>query len=485
MAKPSPASPTPEPESTQPKLSRTQRLAELAAEKPSLVVWTLAWPAVALNLLQTINSLLDAYFVNHLDRAALTALGSSTATIFLFFSFAFAAGIAPTALVARAFGAKNEEEVLAAHRKCFAFAASIGGGFMLLMIAFVPLAVRWFVPSDDLLAQSYTREYLNIFALCLPAAFVIQALAGSLRGIGDTKSPMILSGAQIVLHIIFNFLLIYPTRDVQWLGMEFTMPGAGLEIRGAAISLTASAWIAAIAYLLWTKRTPLGTPFPVRWPETDYLRRIFRITFAASLMSVVRVTSLMAFLAILRSVPNGGDAVAALRVGFSIEAIAFMPAFGLAIAGQTLVGQSLGMNKPDRAAMLGWNSAHWAGAVSAVMAVIMILFAVPMATLIIPEQPSVIPYAASYILYIASTEVLFAYGMVLTQAMLGAGDTKRPLIMTLVTMWAVRVPTAYICAIPLGMGAEGCWLAMAISQAVAGLAAMWLFKRGAWKLAKP
>lgn len=448
-------------------------------ENSARTVWALAWPAVALNSLQIVNSLLDSYFVQHLPVANLTAIGAATSLVFLFISMAMALGTAATAFVSRAFGAEDNEGYVVANRKCLGM--SVLGG---LVFAAVSLPGSWLIslfllqgPSAS--ARPLMLSYLGIFALGLPAFFVVQTLAGSLRGIGDTKSPMVISGIQIVLHIALNTILINEPRQ---LPNGMVVPGFALGLNGAAIAMVASGWVAAIIYMLWASRTPLGNNLRISWPGLEWVKRILKVAVPAATMSVVRVTSLMAFTALLSRVPHGEAAVGALRPSFSTESLAFMPGFGLSIAATALVGQSLGMKRPDRAERLAWTAAHHAAVVGFLASVALYFGAHQVAGMLVPDQPEVAHQVAQYLKFICVTEFMFGYGMVLIGALQGAGDTVRPLYITLACMWGLRVPLAALFAFGFNMGADGCWLALSVTQAVQGLVAIWVFRQGDWKL---
>lgn len=454
-------------------------------------VWLLAWPAVALNGLQTVNSLLDSNFIQHLEQAALTAIGSSLTTVFLFISMSMAMGVASTAMVARYFGAGELDECRTANRKCLGFSVIFGLFLTLLAMVVAPALAVAFVPAGETRVATLMVQYVRIFAFMLPAAFVIQTLAGSLRGIGDTKSPMVVSGAQILLHITLNFLLIFPTRH--WNGI--TIPGANMGLAGAATAMTVSTWVSAIVYLLWCTRTPLKRVWKIEVPDLGWTKRIFSLAMPAALMSLVRVTSLMAFTWILAQIPKGDVAIGAMRPGFSIESLAFMPSFGLAVAASALVGQSLGMRDPERAQRLGWSAAHMAGAVSTVVAICLFVFADQLAGLLLPDQIEFARTTASYLRHIAITEIFFGYAMVLISALQGAGDTRTPFWITICAMWGLRVPLAGFLAAStltlgplvlrggMGLGADGCWTALATTQMVQGLMTIWAWSRGKWKSA--
>lgn len=441
------------------------------------VLWALAWPAVLLNSLQTINSLLDVNFIQHLAPSALTAVGAATPVIFLFGSLTFMLGTASTALVARFYGAQDRASLMEASEKTLSLALYFGIILSALAIPSSQLFAPMLLPPDSAAAAKDMGIYLSIFSLCLPAMNLIQCLAGSLRGIGDTKSPMVLSGIQIGLHIFLNWMLIFDSHEV--LGM--TIPCAGWGLAGAAASLTISAWMAALGYLWWASKTPLALRFTMKPPGVAWTWRITKIAVPSGVLSIVRVTSLMAFTAILAQTAEGKDAIAAMRVGFSIESIAFMPAFGLAIAASALVGQSLGMKDPNRASHLGWVAGHHAAVVSAVVSLGLFLFALPITSLLLPSQPEVAKIASHYIMFIAATEIFFAYGMVMVGGMQGAGDTLTPLLLTVISMWIIRVPLAAFLVFGMKMGADGCWLSMSATQLVQGILAMLLFGMGRWK----
>ena len=462
----------------------------LAPPESSLqTVWKLAWPAVALNSLQTLNGLLDNFFLSYVGAEALNAVGASTSYVFLLFSVSMALGTAATAIVSRAFGAGTHDECIVANAKCVSLSIWVGIGLAAVAFPGAIGASMLLVNGDHPHVRSLFVTYSAIFAIALPAIFVIQSLAGSLRGIGDTKSPMVISGLQILLHISLNCVLVLPTRTVNGV----TIPGAGMGLAGAATAMAVSSWASALVYIAWSKRTPLETKLDLRLPDLAWARRILRVAVPASMMSIVRVTSLATFTIVLKNVVDSMHAQAALRPGFSIESFAFMPAFGLSVSAAALVGQSLGMRDPERAARLGWTAAHQAAIVSFVVSIFMYFFADGIAGAVLPGDRQTAAVAAQYARYIASTEVFFAYAMVLIGAMQGAGDTKRPMWLSVIALWGIRVPLAAVLAlsaIPVfglftirgaGMGPDGAWLSMALTQLVQGSAAIWLFKQGSWK----
>lgn len=449
-------------------------------ENPSRIVWALAWPAVALNSLQVINTLLDRFFLGHLPQSAFTAVGGAISVTFLTFSVAMALSTGATAIVARAFGAGDQSEYKEACRQSFGLAWMSGivtGGLTILVAPFVS---RLMLPATDTDAIRLMAGYLIAFGFGLPAIFIIQTLAGSLRGIGDTKSPMVISGLQILLHIVLNVVFIFPTHKVG----AITLPGMGLGVIGAAVALSVSAWMSAIIYAFYCRRTPLGEAASFHIPTREWTKRILKIAVPAATMAVLRVLSLAVFSFMLKFIPNSSVAIATLPVAFGIESIMFMPSFGLAMAASALVGQSLGMKDPDRAERLGWIASHHGALVTLGLSIPIFIFAPQIGSMLLDHKPELVAEVTTFLRYLCVTEVLFAYAMVIVGAMQGAGDTIRPLWISVISLWGLRVPLAFVLAIPLQMGSTGAWISMSVTQGIQGILCLIAFKQGGWKTKK-
>lgn len=448
-------------------------------QEPSLtkVVWALAWPAVALNSLQVVNTLLDRAFIGHLPASAMTAQGGAINVMFLMFSLSAALGTAATALVSRAFGAQEPTEVRIASRQSLAITVMTGLLLGLLTIGIAAFASRAVLPSRDPDAIRMMTGFLMIYGLGLPGIYVVQTLAGSLRGIGDTKSPMVISGIQILLHMSLNMLLVFPTRQIGGL----TIPGAGWGLNGAATALAGSSLLSGIGYMAYAGQTPLGQVWRMRLPSPEWVARILKIAIPAATMAFLRVLSLTAFTLVLKNVSDASAAIAAMSIGFGLESILFMPAFGLAMAAAALIGQNLGARRPDRAEKLGWIACHHGALVTMTLALALYFAAPPIAIAMLDGKMDIVAEAVFLVRALCATEFLFAYAMVAVGAMQGAGDTVRPMWISIICMWGMRVPLAYVLAIPMGYGAPGAWVAMSLSQAAQGALCLVAFRQGGWK----
>lgn len=489
------------PQTIHPRLMQTALSPE--TERPenlSRVLWSFAWPVVALNSLQVLNTLLDRFFVGQLPSSALMAQAGAMNLMFLLFSIAASIATGASAIVSRAYGAKNRAEFREAARQSVRMAMVFGLILAGIGMVATPFVARLVLPARETAAIASMIEFLRIYALGLPAIFVIQSLAGCLRGVGDSRSPMWISGIQILAHIALNFVLIFPPRALGETGL--LIPGLNLGLNGAAWGLTLSAWLSALLYLFLARRTELDLSATLGLPRWVWIQRVFRIAIPSAVMSILRVFSLTAFTIILAGVPSGGPAIAAMGVAFAIESIMFMPAFGLSMAASALVGQSLGMKKPERAERIAWMAGHHGALVVLAVVAPIYLGAHQIAGVMIEEKPrpkvetvqqiqaaeaeseakkETQKQAVELLRWLCVTEVGFSYAMILIGAMQGAGDTRNPLWITVVSLWLLRVPLAWGLAYPLALGATGAWISMSVSQLIQGILAMIVFRRGAWK----
>ena len=448
---------------------------------------TIAWPVVALNMLQVVNSLLDRLFIGSLPSAALTAHGASMSVLFLLFSLCISIAVGVGAIVSRAYGAKEVSEYQMASQQSFGISLYVGIALGVLGILAAPLVSRAILPVQDKESIKLMGEFLTTFSIGVPATCVIQTIASSLRSIGDTKSPMYISGVQILLHILLNYLLIFPSHG--WL------PGAGLGLPGAGLAYTISAYMVMIPYMLYMKRTPLQTRFSLAFPKKDWFFRVLRISVPSAFQAALRTFSLTAFTLILSLLANHDAALAALTTGFAIESLMFAPAFGLSAAVGALVGQSLGAREPQRAQNIGWLGALYALVIAFVVSAPVFLFVPYFAPILVGHKMEISAEVISVVRYLCVTEPLFCVSMVLIGAMQGAGDTKSPLWIGALSLWGLRVPMAMIFALESGhilfggialpwglhMGTTGAWLALSVTQAIQGVFAALSWRAGRWK----
>lgn len=431
-------------------------------------VWRIAWPSVLTFGLMTTNSILDRIFVGQLGRDALAAVGVGGQILFITVSAAMAITVGTTAIVARFTGAQDTVDA------AYATGQSIGLGLIIGILS----TVVFYSIIDPLMALLGVRgeaarqchAFLTYALLGLAPGNVGAVISAAFRGLGDTRSP---------LKVMLFANLIHMCGDWTLMLGHWGCPRLGLA--GAGMAASSSMFASLIVYLALVRRSPLRECLRIGSliPTPAWSWRILRIGIPAAIAAVVRTTSMLGFTSVLTRTPEGINALAALPIGMTAESIAFMPGLGFSVAASALVGQALGARSPNHASRLGWASAYQGVVVMSLMGLLFYVAAVPFAGLF-TRDPSVLRIAVSYLRIMAISEPMLAFGMILTGALQGAGDTIRPTVATAISFWLLRLPLAWLLALHLGYGSSGAWIAMACTTIVGGLFAIALFRDGKW-----
>lgn len=443
-----------------------------------IAVWTLAWPSVTTMMLQMVNSLMDVFFVGHLPNSAeaLAATGVGGGVVFLLVSLAMGVSVGTTALVARFVGAADHESAVQATGQSLTLSALLGLLFCTLTYLFrVPLVGLMLDGHRSPGAAHLCVQFLEMALIGSAPLFVLNVLMGAFRGLGDTRTPMLITLATISTHISCNYLFIYG---------NFGFPRLG--VRGAGLALSLSILLGIVLYLLALRRNEkLSDSLEARHLrfQTDWAWRILRIGIPAALQAVIRNLGMMSFTGMLAHTLEGASSVAALQIGVRAESIAFMPGFGYSVAASALVGQSLGAKDTEKAERIGWAATVQAVGVMSLMAVLFFLLADWFPHLF-TQDAMVRHLGADYLRINAFCEPFLALGMVLTGALQGAGDTIRPTYITFFTMWIARIPFAWLLMFRLHENTHGAWIAMSLTTILGGLMTAALFRSGKWKRIK-
>lgn len=178
----------------------------------------------------------------------------------------------------------------------------------------------------------------------------------------------------------------------------------------------------------------------------------------------------------------GSVAVAAYTVALRIFIFAILPSWGMANAAATLVGQNLGANEPERAEQSAVRAGFYSMAFLGLVAIVFVTFAKQLVSLF-TDDAQVIPIAASALRLISYGYVFYAWGMVLSQAFNGAGDTVTPTVLSAIENFGLQIPLAWLLAFQFHMGPNGVFSAIAIGASLYAVLAVIMFRRGKWKVA--
>ena len=432
-------------------------------------VWRIAWPSVLTFALMTTNAILDRMFVGRLGRDALAAVGVGGQLLFLLVSISMGITVGTTALVARFTGAQEPRQASRATGQSLALGLVLGELFSLIVWVGLDPYLRVMGLSSSASAQC--RAFVRYSLLGMIPMFIVGVVGAAFRGLGDTRTPLKVMICANVVHIVLDWTLIFGNLGFPRMGLA----GSGIAVASSNIA----AFLVYVALLRKSSLADSLSLYQLRL-TLDWARRILKIGIPAAFTALLRVTSLMSFTGVLARTAEHMYGVAALPIGLTAESIAFMPGFGYSIAASALVGQSLGAKDPDRAERYGWVATWQAVAIMSVMGALFFVAARPFAHLF-TSDPVVAALAVSYLRIMAISEPMLAFGMVLTGALQGAGDTTRPAVVTAVSFWAVRLPLAWLLGLHLGYNTAGAWWAMSISTVLSGVMTIYLYRQGSWK----
>jgi putative MATE family efflux protein len=212
--------------------------------------------------------------------------------------------------------------------------------------------------------------------------------------------------------------------------------------------------------------------------DTSVMHGILRISGTAMVQNFIGTASWMGLMRILTGF--GSAAVAGNTIGIRIIVFALLPSFGVSNAAVTLVGQNLGAGKPDRAEAAAWRAGWYNTVCLGAIGAVFLLFA-PVLVGIFSQDPEVVPYGVRCLRIVAAGFLFYGYGMVLTMAFNGAGDTRTPTLINLACLWFWEIPLAWVLAYPVGLGPTGVFIAVSVGFSTLALVSAWVFSKGTWK----
>ena len=317
--------------------------------------------------------------------------------------------------------------------------------------------------------------YFRIFALFLPALQLNFLAGGMLRCSGNMRVPAMLNIMMCLLDVVFNFFLIFPTRHVEWFGVVFTAPGAGLGVKGAILG-TVLAELVTAGGMMWylCRRSPMLKFVGERGsflPKRETLRKSFRISLPMGFEHMAICGAQIATTVVVA--PLGIVAIAANSFAIIAESLCYMPGYGISEAATTLVGQSLGANR-IRLLRRFANITVWSGMLIMGVMGALIYVAAPQIIGVMTPVEEIRTLGIEILRIEAFAEPMFAASIVAYGVFVGVGNTFVPSLMNFGSIWGVRLTLAAWLAPTMGL--RGVWLAMCIELCFRGvifLARLW------------
>lgn len=431
-------------------------------------ILALALPIIGGMVSQNLLNLVDTAMVGALGDSALAATGVGGFAFFMAIATMMGLSAAVQAMAARRIGEGRADEA----------AAPLNGALLLALGFGVPLtaalvwATPWFFPllNSDPAVHEQGVPYLQYRLATLALGGMAFGFRGFFNGIGRPIVYMRTLMITHVVNIVLNYLLIFGAFGAPKLGVV----GAGI---GSAIATCVAALI--YGFQAWLEARDKG--FLRSLPGRAALRSLVALSVPASAQQFLFAAGLTVMFWIIGLV--GTQATAAASVLVNIMLVAILPGVGMGLAAATLVGQALGRGDPDDAERWGWDVARLAMVTLGLVGVIGIVFAEPVIGIFL-RDPDTLELAVLPLQLFGGIIAFDSVGLVLMNALLGAGASRQTLVVSVTTQWGLFLPIAYLLVAVGGFGLLEIWIANAGYRLIqAGIyAAIW--RRGAWQRVK-
>jgi len=428
----------------------------------------LAIPIILANILQTGYQLTDAFWVGRLGASAVAAISVSFPVTFLVIALGSGLAMAGATLSSQYMGAGRQDMVnhVAAQTMLMVVVTSVLLGALGYVLAPALLSLLGVSPEVYANALGFMRvSFVGVIFVFTYAMF--QAL---MRGVGQTKVPLIIVAATVLLNFVLDPLFIFGWGPIP-----------GLGVMGAASATLVTQALAATAGIVIFLRGRHGIQLTWRgfMPDPAYLRRAFFLGIPGSLELSTRALGLMIMSFLVASF--GTLTIAAYGVGSNILQIVTIPVMGLSMAVSTLVGQNIGAGQVERAASAAKLGAFVGFLLLSLIGGIAYLLAPSLIAFFIPDDPDVIREGAHFLRIMCLAWGGIGVQLCIVSAFRASGNMLMAMVIAMVSQWMIQFPLAYVLAKHTRLGADGLWWSFPITNIVVALVSVCWFARGSWK----
>lgn len=425
----------------------------------------LAIPMVLEMFFEALFALVDAFFVaRYVGTIGVATVGLTESVLTLIYSLAWGLSAGASAIIARRIGEKDFKNASLSVYQVIAIA--LGFGVLLGAVGFVFAEdVLRLMGSDEELIR-LGGNYTKISFASAPVILMIFALSGAMRGAGNAVIAM--------RAVIFANLLNIALDALFVIYLEMGIAGAA-----TATLIGRSCGVAYLFYALLFVDKKLNLSFAAFKIDIEIIGKIMKLAAGVTGQFIIQSCSWIFLIRILSV--YGSEVIAGYTIAIRVIIFTILPSWGLANASATLVGQNLGANKSERAAASVWRITLFNTIFLVFVAAILILNAVSIVGLF-DTTPKVLETGVLCLVILSSGYIFFGTGMILPQALNGAGDTLTPTILNFVCFWIIEIPLAYVLAITFGFAEQGVFLSIIIAESILTISAIIIFRRGKWKL---
>ncbi len=433
-------------------------------------IWYLSWPLVIDMMMLAVANLVEVWVAGRIGSTtqAALAVAGQIGFFMMLLTLSFSAGT--TALVSRSWGARDRSNAVEAARQALFFA--IVFGVISTSIAWLTARPLLMLLGTVATVQILGWAYLKLAILAYLPFVVLWISNAILRAKGNTRAPMatmlVVNTAIIILDLV---LCIWPLHG---------------GIQGLAVSrlIANTCGVLLVANIL--KQSEIKDclnlyPALVNKNSRQWLWRLLKVSLPVCIQDLIWVGSNFILFKLFAMTNDPTSCQAAWSIGLCVDDLVNVtPAYGLGMAAATIIGQNLGAKQLERAVQSGWQIAK-VGLAFGVLVGLVVFISAQIIACFMSQDLLVIRHSIQFLQILAFTEPLLAVWVILFRAMEGAGYTRWPTLITLGCLIGFRLPLAFLLTVILHWGATGVWLSIALTTAVMGLMAIWLFQRGTWK----
>ncbi|MGD1947706.1 MAG: MATE family efflux transporter [Croceivirga sp.] len=430
-------------------------------------IFMLSIPMILEMLMESVFALVDIAYVSQVSVNAVATIGLTESVITLVYALAIGLSMAATAVVARRVGEKDLQG---------AREAAVQAIFLGILIALLVGLVGFLFSKEilalmgaepDLIAEGYGyTQWLiggNITILLL---FLINAI---FRGAGDASIAMWALVLSNGLNIILDPIFIFGWGPIP----EYGVMGAAIATnigRGTAVLFQLG-----ILFFGWSKIRLVLKDVVL---NLRVMLNIIKVSLGGIAQFLIGTSSWVFLMRIMSEF--GSEVLAGYTIAIRVIMFTLMPSWGMSNAGATLVGQNLGAKQPERAEKSVWITGKYNAYFMGFVSIIYLVFAKQIVSNF-NTTPAVVENGALCLQIIAIGYVFYAYGMVVTNAFNGSGDTQTPTKINLISFWFFQLPMAYLLALVLDFGALGVFIAITAAEVLLAIIAIIWFRKGNWK----
>lgn len=438
------------------------------------IMWKLGWPVMISSVLETIYHLADTFWLGHLPAGesgnAVAGLQLAFPSMWFLVSFASGFAMAGVALVSQFTGAKEHEKANFGASQVVSIALISGIILGIIGSLFIPLLINILTNVKEL--TTVANSYLRVIFLGFPFMFLNGIFRAVMVSYGDTLTPMYVSILTNILNIFLDPILIFGIGPFPKMG-----------IVGAAVATIFSMFVSSVIALYYLMSGKKGIHVKKEYlkPDWEWVRKIFRIGMPAAIGQSAEAFGFVVLTGIIGRLHNARIAIAAYGIGDRLLSFSFIAIDGLATGLTTIIGQSLGADRIDRASFAAKRGMFFMFIILCIETFVLVIFRKYLVMLFIPNEIEIIEEGARFMLFFAPAIPLFGVIRGIMSAFHASGHNTPNMVISFLRLWGLRVPLSYIFGFILKMNSTGVWIGMTISNFITAFVAVSLFLKGTWK----